>query len=181
MEIFNMTFSVKAISVCLVLYLIAPVHISHALEKKTEDCASPAFWLKDSCWVILNDHEDCLVQPIIMQLEDQPVYCPKEKIKKPPANAKYEKKLAKLKTKNIDEEIKGVIAMHSYYLLGYQIKNKKILPGLKKNQQKHNQCRIVLLDDLDESNHGVAYVKFRQALLDYARHFNQSLIAYCYK
>ena len=176
-----MTLSLKALSVCLVLYLIAPVHISYALEKKAENCASPAFWLKDSCWVILNDHEDCLVKPIIMQLEDQPVYCPKEKIKKPPTKDKYEKKLKKLMTKNLDEEIKGVIAMHSYYLLGYQTKNKSILPGLNNNQQKNNQCRIVLLDDLDESDPGVAYIKFRQALLEYARQFNQSLIAYCHK
>jgi len=176
-----MTLSLKVLSVCLVLYLITSIHVSYALEKKIEDCPSPAFWLKNSCWVILDDHEDCLVKPIIMQLEDQPVYCPKEKIKKPLINEKYEKKLEKLMNKNIDEEIEGVIAMHSYYLLGYQAKNKNILPGLNKNQQRNSQCRIVLLEDLDESEHGAAYIKFRQALIGYARQFNQSLIAYCHK
>jgi len=48
---------------------------------KAEECPSSGFWSKKSCWVILKENEDCLVEPIIMQLEDQPVYCPREQIK----------------------------------------------------------------------------------------------------
>ncbi len=43
-------------------------------------CAAPDFLLNGQCWTELADDEDCRVEPIIMELEDQPVYCPRDSI-----------------------------------------------------------------------------------------------------
>jgi len=162
------------------------------LEKQATTCLSPSFWLKNNCWVILKEEEDCLVEPIIMELEDQPVYCPKSKIKKinkmttTHANdeskhvTNYAIKLKKLQAKDIKEEVRGVIAMGSYYLLGYKSGNNFILPGLNQEQQQNNkQCKIVLLDELNEPTQEKTYLKYKQAVIDYASDFNHNLIKFC--
>ncbi len=161
-----------------------PTSQTQAMEKQATTCLSPGFWLKDNCWVILKEAEDCLVEPIIMELEDQPVYCPKSKIKKTNNTAAnttdYAIKLKKLQSKDIKEEVRGVIAMGSYYLLGYKSGNKLILPGLSQEQQQNNkQCRVVLLDDLNESTQEKTYIEYKQSLADYARYFNRNLINFC--
>lgn len=56
-----------------------PPTLSERFEKKPK-CNPPGFWRNGECWVILQGDEDCIVQPIIVELEDQPVYCPKNKI-----------------------------------------------------------------------------------------------------
>lgn len=63
---------------------VSQYKVSNVLDEKSKECPSPGFWSKKSCWVILKEGEDCLVEPIIMQLEDQPVYCPREQIRKLP-------------------------------------------------------------------------------------------------
>ncbi len=158
------------------------------LEKQAASCLSPSFWLKDECWIILKEKQDCLVEPIIMELEDQPVYCPKSKIKKINNTATnaidYAIKLKKLQSKDIKKEVQGVIAMGSYYLLGYKFDKNIILPGLNQEQrnavlQNNKQCRIVFLDGLNESIQEQTYLKYKQALIDYASDFNQNLIKFC--
>ncbi len=156
---------------------------TQALEKQTTTCLSPNFWLKNNCWVIVKEaEEDCLVEPIIMELEDQPVYCPKSKIKKIKNSntTDYAFKLKNLQSKDIKEEIQGVIAMGSYYLLGYKSGKKIMLPGLSQEQQKNNkQCKIILLDDLDQSIKEKVYLKYKQSLIDYISDFNRYLIKFC--
>jgi uncharacterized Zn-finger protein len=43
-------------------------------------CESPNFRKNGKCWKIMRDNENCLVQPIVVELEDQPVFCPGDKI-----------------------------------------------------------------------------------------------------
>ena len=43
---------------------------------------------KGQCWTILKSNEDCLVQPIVVELEDQPLFCPRDKIM--PASGKQD-------------------------------------------------------------------------------------------
>lgn len=59
--------------------LAAPLALSTPSDTE-EKCNPPGFWRNGECWVILQRDEDCVVQPIIMELEDQPMYCPKNKI-----------------------------------------------------------------------------------------------------
>ncbi len=42
-------------------------------------CESPDFRQGGQCWQILGEDEECLVEPIVVELEDQPLFCPKGK------------------------------------------------------------------------------------------------------
>jgi len=52
-------------------------------SEAADQCPAPAFLLDGQCWKELADGEDCRVEPIIMELEDQPVYCPENSIQHP--------------------------------------------------------------------------------------------------
>ncbi len=58
-----------------------PSRPSYPSDQKPE-CEPPGFWRNRKCWTILQGDEDCAVQPVVVELEDQPVYCPKNKILK---------------------------------------------------------------------------------------------------
>ncbi len=60
---------------------------AHRPEPKGR-CDSPSFMEKGQCWTILKSNEDCLVQPIVVELEDQPLFCPRDKIM--PASGKQD-------------------------------------------------------------------------------------------
>ena len=154
------------------------------------DCKSPSFILNNECWRILKEGQDCSVKPIIMELEDQPVYCPEANIitdkqtkiiitLKQREEADYLEKLNKLKTKNLKEEIAGVIAMHSYYLLGYPSGGHMIIPGIGYREEKKNHCQIVKLEGFEDPLYGKTHLAYRTNLISYASQFNQSLIEFC--
>ncbi len=56
-------------------------------SKAADQCPAPGFLLDGQCWKELVDDEDCRVKPIIMELEDQPVYCPENSIRHPQQSA----------------------------------------------------------------------------------------------
>ena len=146
-----------------------------------DECKSPGFLNEGQCWVILKQQEDCSVDPVIVELEDQPVYCPRSEIISKRAN-EYRKKLEKLKAKTVNDEIQGVIAMGSYYLLGYSKgKNNSdyVIPGITKEQDKKNVCKIVVLADIDSSVSDRYYLEYKRALLEYSAQFNRELVGYC--
>ena len=43
-------------------------------------CRPPDFWYQGKCWTEIDQHQDCRVRPLVMELEDRPVYCPKPEV-----------------------------------------------------------------------------------------------------
>jgi len=158
-------------------------------NKKESACISPSFEKKGECWDILKVTEDCQIKPIIMELEDQSIYCPRKKVtqlvktevNKINIEKAFNKKLKKLATKNINEEIDAVVAMHSYYLLGYKLPsgNYKI-PGISKIEYGENTCRIVMLEGFERVTiYSKEHILYLESMYQYAEKFNQALIEYC--